>query len=319
MKRFVFLRSALITFALVFQTRQVAFAAGFAPDSIAGKVYRDSWAVASLRGASESTVVFGADGRYVFLKDASLNFVSESFAGAGVLLRSPRSDGTYVYSRTGESAATLELRGDDGGTFLFELQFTSPTGGEQNVNGVFPDRRWTLTDSLAVQTAPAVNISTRGVVSPGHPVIVGFVVPGTRAADPAIGSRGSLPEANQRDILIRVIGPSLVTYGVTGVWSDPDFSLHREGGTFYILQYRYRDWSRIEKPDGQGGITSEYSLGTVAAFGKVFDYVGAFPLVEDSKDAAMIVRLAPGAYTVVASARTNDPGGDALVEVYFLP
>jgi len=38
-----------------------------------------------------------------------------------------------------------------------------------------------------------------------------------------------------------------------------------------------------------------------------------------SKDAADVVRLAPGIYTVVASAGAGDAGGEALIEVYTLP
>ena len=34
---------------------------------------------------------------------------------------------------------------------------------------------------------------------------------------------------------------------------------------------------------------------------------------------AAVVRLPPGAYTIVCNAPAGDPGGDVLIEVYFLP
>ena len=42
-------------------------------------------------------------------------------------------------------------------------------------------------------------------------------------------------------------------------------------------------------------------------------------LTAATKDAARVVRLAPGDYTVVAQAAPNDPGGTALIEIYFFP
>ena len=47
--------------------------------------------------------------------------------------------------------------------------------------------------------------------------------------------------------------------------------------------------------------------------------IGAFPLLVGSKDAVEVGLFAPGAYTVVASAQTGDPGGETLIEVYLLP
>ena len=46
--------------------------------------------------------------------------------------------------------------------------------------------------------------------------------------------------------------------------------------------------------------------------------VGAFTLAEGSKDAALLVTLPPGSYTVQASG-TGDTTGVALVEIYEVP
>ena len=106
----------------------------------------------------------------------------------------------------------------------------------------------------------------------------------------------------QREVLIRVVGPSLASFGVTGVWSDPDFALYRETTPAQVNEGHYANG-----PGGNSG------------FQKIFTVVGAFPLLPGSKDAADIVRLDPGAYTIVCNPSAGDPGGEALIEVYFLP
>ena len=86
MKCSVFLVSLIATSAI----------AATAPDSIAGKVYRDTTVIASLRGGSERTILFGTDGRFVLLKFASANFLSLQLQSSFVL-EAPRGDGAYVY------------------------------------------------------------------------------------------------------------------------------------------------------------------------------------------------------------------------------
>jgi hypothetical protein len=208
---------------------------------------------------------------------------------------------TYTYTKTGPITARVELFVDGAQTSVHDLRFISSTHGDYPDNSAGYVHTWTLLDGTALESAPVVNVSTRGVVLPGHPMIVGFVVSGT----------------NARDVLIRAVGPSLVSFGVSGAWADPDFTIRRVGysSSYFRLYYHYRDWSRIERSQGQ----SEPNFDSVAAFRKVFDRVGAFHLLDDSKDAAMIAHLEPGAYTVVAETGPADPGGEALVEVYCLP
>jgi hypothetical protein len=135
----------------------------------------------------------------------------------------------------------------------------------------------------------------RGQVSPGHPLIVGLVIPGTQ----------------EREVLIRAVGPSLAPFGVSGVWADPDFQFFQGGVHVKPKEAHYGDWS---VQPSSGGLPS-----AVAGFQKIFAYLGAFPLLAGSKDAADVVRLAPGIYTIVASTGAGDAGGEALLEVYPLP
>ena len=49
-----------------------------------------------------------------------------------------------------------------------------------------------------------------------------------------------------------------------------------------------------------------------------FTNAGAFPLASGSKDAALVITLEPGAYTVVVSSVNGTITGNALVEIYDL-
>ncbi|MBM3873037.1 MAG: hypothetical protein FJ382_04760 [Verrucomicrobia bacterium] len=122
-----------------------------------------------------------------------------------------------------------------------------------------------------------VNVSVRAATGSGAGVLIaGFVV-----AD------------GPRRVLIRAAGPGLTAFGVNGVLADPQIDL-------------FRDQTRI---DGNGDWSGN-PLVTQAG-----QRVGAFALGPGSKDAAMVVLLAPGAYSV--QARGADGGsGVALVEVY---
>lgn len=288
---------------------------GTAPESIGGKVYRDMTAIAGLRAVHESTIVFREDGRFVVLKSAAVNFVSHAFASGRVLLSDPGRDGSYIYRRTGDATGAAELRYDDGRSGELEWIFTSPSGGYSGPSERSPDRTFVLEEADAPAAMPASNISTRSRVAPGFPLHVGFVVPGLPRPDSGrkINQAGA---ANAREVLIRAVGPSLAPLGVGKAWADPDFALFRGGVAYQPGQYRYADWSTV--PAAKTGIPGP-NPGGVAAFRKIFGYVGAFPLLEGSKDAAAVVRLPPGAYTIVAEPRTGDPGGEVVIEVYFLP
>ena len=102
-----------------------------------------------------------------------------------------------------------------------------------------------------------------------------------------------------KQVLIRAVGPTLSTYGVTGVLADPKAELYLSGGTV-----------PIQTNDNWGGGS------TLKA---AFNTVGAFALPDDaSKDAAMLATLTPGAYSVVVSG-VNNTTGVALVEIYEMP
>jgi hypothetical protein len=91
--------------------------------------------------------------------------------------------------------------------------------------------------------------------------------------------------------------------------ADPDFQLYHGGIVADVDEAHSDDWQARTPngPTGPGGLE------------KIFTYIGAFPLIAGSKDAVDVVRLTPGAYTVVCNLPAGAQGGEVLVEVYFLP
>ncbi len=104
---------------------------------------------------------------------------------------------------------------------------------------------------------------------------------------------GSAPKL----LLIRAVGPGLGQFGVTGVLADPQLSLVPLGQNFTVAAN-----------DNWGG---------TAALQAAFTQAAAFALPSGSNDAAVVVRLPPGGYTVVVSG-VGSTTGTALVEIYDL-
>jgi hypothetical protein len=99
-----------------------------------------------------------------------------------------------------------------------------------------------------------------------------------------------------------VVGPTLAEdpFNVSGVLEDPVMTVFR--GAEAILTND--DW-------GSDPVMADQTR-------SVAEQVFAFPLNEGSEDAAFVVTLNPGIYTVVASG-ANNTTGVALVEVYEVP
>jgi hypothetical protein len=127
-------------------------------------------------------------------------------------------------------------------------------------------------------TGRLVNISARNHVGTDHEILVaGFVI------------NGNVP----KKVLIRGIGPALAGFGIQGALLDPEIRLF-QGTTLYRTN------------DNWGG-----GADLVAAFTST----EAFPLVANSLDAALLVTLAPGSYTVELRG-VGGTTGNGMVEVY---
>jgi sugar lactone lactonase YvrE len=131
-------------------------------------------------------------------------------------------------------------------------------------------------------TSRLVNLSALGFVGTGGDVLIaGFVISGNRPAQ----------------ILLRAIGPALDYFGVPGTLSKPLLTLVNGSSV---------------------PIGASTAWNGDPALSAAFARVGAFALPAASNDAALLVTLAPGSYTVLVSGVANATG-TALVEIYEVP
>lgn len=132
-----------------------------------------------------------------------------------------------------------------------------------------------------VDASSLANLSVRSSTGAGgEALIVGFVVSGP----------------SPKQVLIRAVGPTLGQFGVTGLLENPRLALYR-GAT---KLGENDDWHR---------------QGNRAQIAALSDRVSAFPLPSESRDAALLSILEPGAYSLHISGE-NNATGNLLLEVY---
>lgn len=135
-------------------------------------------------------------------------------------------------------------------------------------------------DALPGNSQRLVNVSARNRVGTGADILIaGF----------SIGGNGS------SRVLIRAVGPALAAFGVDGALGDP----------------------RLEVFDGETRIAANDNW--EPALAATFSQVGAFPLAENSRDAAAIVTVSAGKSYTVQVAGVGDTTGEGLIEIYELP
>ncbi|MEY2879488.1 MAG: hypothetical protein RLZZ15_1868 [Verrucomicrobiota bacterium] len=124
-----------------------------------------------------------------------------------------------------------------------------------------------------------VNIATRLTVGTGaNAAIAGFVV---------------APGAGTRKLLVRGIGPALAGFGLSGTLADPKLTVLDAAG---------------------GEIAGASANGSATALSSAAGQAGAF--ATSARDTAVIVNVAPGAYTVQLAGDSGTTSGIALIEVY---
>ncbi len=133
-------------------------------------------------------------------------------------------------------------------------------------------------DLQSTSATHLVNISTRATVGPNDNSVLigGFIIEGEVA----------------QQVLLRAIGPSLGSNGVSGALADPTLDFYR--GSQLILSND--DW----KSDNEAAIRA----------------TGIAP--SNDKEAALLINLDPGSYTAVVRGK-NGTTGVSLVEVYQMP
>lgn len=128
-------------------------------------------------------------------------------------------------------------------------------------------------------TPRLINVSVLKQIGKGF--TIGFVVGGSTT----------------RNVLVRAVGPGLAAVGVTsGTVVDPKVTL-------------FSREAQINTNAGWGG---------AAALTTAMIQVGAFPIPADSKDAALLVSLQPGEYSVQVSS-VSSGAGLVIAEVYEAP
>jgi uncharacterized delta-60 repeat protein len=164
------------------------------------------------------------------------------------------------------------------GTYSIQVLDNSGTGGVALAE---------VYDVAGGSTSRLANVSSRSNAGSGADALIsGFVIAGDG-------------NSNEK-VLVRGVGPALTQFGVTSVLSDPKLGVYR--GDIVIASND--NWSQTTS-DGTATLTANALS------------VGAFALPMGSKDAALSVSLAPGAYTAQVTAASESAGG-ALLEIYEL-
>lgn len=177
---------------------------------------------------------------------------------------------------TGQASRNLPL----GGTLALGMNPAAGIVSASITGRTGEEAEFTGVFDETVPTARLINLSVRAAAGNGDQVLIaGFAV----SSGPA------------KSLLLRGIGPALGPFGVPGALADPVLSLF-SGSTRLATN---DDW----------GTSSASGLAAAAAT------VGAFPLPNGSRDAALLQNIVPGTYTAHVAGKLATPGA-ALVEIY---
>lgn len=230
-----------------------------------------------LRGIGPTLAIFGVSGAVadpqlrLFNSGGTQINLNDNWGGGTALANAFSSVGAFGLSATSLDAALLLSL--SAGSYSAQLTSSGATGIAL-VEGYDAD--------AATSTARLTNVSVRSLVGTGANIlIVGFAIAGN----------------SSKTLLVRGVGPTLGTFGVSDTLVDPQLQLFNSGGI------------QINQNDNWGG---------GAALATAFTSVGAFALPATSRDAVLLVTLQPGAYTAQLSGVASGVGV-ALVEVYEVP
>ncbi len=232
-----------------------------------------------LRAVGPELAAFGVSGP---LADPKL----ELYDGSGAKIAENDNAGTdAAAAATAVGAFPLAA----GGKTAALVATLSPGSYTAQISGVGGTGGATLVEiyETAATGSRIVNLSARAPVgTDGNLLISGFTV---------------APGAGTRPLLIRAIGVTLALFGVTGALGDPTLVL-------------FSGAAKIAENDNWGspiGPTAADALTLHSAFTQT----GAFALSGGSRDAALLVDLPPGSYTIQVRGASGGTGL-ALVEIY---
>ncbi len=159
--------------------------------------------------------------------------------------------------------------------------YTAQVSGVNNTSGVAILEIYDVSGS-----ARLMNLSTRAVVGSG--------------ANGLFSGLSVAPGGGARRVLVRAIGPALAAFGVAGTLADPALAIVDSAGRQIA-----------------GGANDNWDTTGAPALTAAFAQAGAFPLAAGSRDAALVLDVQPGNYTIQVTG-VGGATGAALVEVYDL-
>ena len=151
--------------------------------------------------------------------------------------------------------------------------YTAIVSGKNNTTGV---ALLEVYDIATGTTSHLSNISSRGFVQTDANVMIA----------------GLTVQSNDKQIIVRVLGPTLTNYGIADALQDPTLELRNGNGTLLAFNDNWR--------------TAQESEITVSGYAPPNDF-----------EPAIVRLLAPGSYTAIVRG-VNNATGVALVEVYTL-
>jgi len=227
---------------------------GVLAKTVALRAIGPSLATGGLQGALADPVLVLADSTgSVVASNDNWNIPSEEISGLGLAPTDAREAALVTTLAPGAYSAVITGSGSTTGIALFELYDVDLAKGR------------------------VANISTRSRVEPGDDAMFGgFILGGTTSAK----------------IIVRAIGPSLVTSGIADFLPDPTLEIYDANGASLGANDDWRTDQEEEIIDSQ------------------------LPPADD-REAAIVLTLSPGGYTAVVRG-SNDSTGVALFEVYAL-
>lgn len=160
-----------------------------------------------------------------------------------------------------------------------QAAYTVDVDGKAGASGVVLAEIYDAAAANRTATTPRlINLAVIKQLAAGENMTAGFVLQG----------------GSSRTVLVRAIGPGLAPFNQPNLMADPQLEL-------------YRGPARIAANDNWGGDLDARNAGV---------WVSAFPVENAfSRDAMLVLTLAPGDYSAVVS-DVNGGGGSVIIEVY---
>lgn len=221
-----------------------------------------------------------ADSQLELFKGTTRIALNDNWAGNTAITSASVTVGAFQLTANSLDAVVLAQ--------LYPGAYTAQVSGVGGRTGVALVELYDVDSVAAFAPQKLINVATRGVVGTGeNQLIAGFVVNGTTT----------------KKVLIRGVGPTLTSLGVTGALADPVLQLIQTKGSTRTVVRENDNWET-------GNDVALITAATTKA--------GAFPLTSGSKDAVLLLNLPPGTYNATVSG-VGGTTGVGLVEVYEVP